>query len=192
MHLMELGLLDSSWVLGRAEHLGDADRALIRESGCHVVATPLADASCGMSSTAWTAMAQAGVPCALGTDGPVASCSVDMVEQMKALVLIQNTLRLDPTSMSVEAVLEMATLGGARALGLERDIGSLEPGKRADIAVFDMNGPHLQVAHKPTSIFVCCARGADAALVVVNGRVAWRAPGEPATPADQALVAAAR
>ncbi len=175
MHLMELGLLDGSWLLRQADHLADADLSLIRESGCHLVCTPLADAMRGVSSAAWTALARAGVNTALGSDGPARSATVDMVEQMKAMLLIQNTLRLDPTSMSAERVLEMATIAGARALGLAGETGSLEAGKRADIAVFDMNGPHFQISHKPISGFVSCARGADAALVLVDGRVVWQA-----------------
>jgi cytosine/adenosine deaminase-related metal-dependent hydrolase len=68
----------------------------------------------------------------------------------------------------------MATINAARALGMEREIGSLEPGKRADLVAFDMRAPHLQVAHNPIANFVCCARGADAHTVVVNGRTVLR------------------
>lgn len=187
MHLMELGVLDSHWMLAHAETLNAADVRLMRESGCHAVATPVADAMRGHGSLVWTELLRAGVPLALGSDGPALTCTVDMVEQMKALVLIQNTVSLDPTSMSAEAVLEMATLGGARALGLDHEIGSLEPGKRADVAVFDMRGPHFQVSHKPISTFVCCARGADAHLVLVDGRVVRRAGARGDAAAQQRL-----
>jgi 5-methylthioadenosine/S-adenosylhomocysteine deaminase len=64
----------------------------------------------------------------------------------------------------------MATINAARALGMENEIGSIEAGKRADLVAFDMRAPHLQVAHNPIANFVCCARGADAHTVVVNGR----------------------
>lgn len=175
VHLMELGLLDERWLVGGLQRLQAADLMLLRESGCAAVATPLSDAARGQASAHWTELARAGVACALGTGGPAFSGSADMVEEMKAMVLLQNTLRLDPGAMSTESVLEMATLGGARALGLEQEIGSLEPGKRADVAVFDLRGPHCQVSHKPVSTFVCCARGQDAFAVFVDGRSVHRA-----------------
>jgi 5-methylthioadenosine/S-adenosylhomocysteine deaminase len=174
MHMMELGVLDAHWMLVHGDRLSDTDVLLMRESGCHAVAAPIAEAVRGQGPAVWTALARAGVPCALASDGPALSCTVDMVEQMKAMVLVQNAVRLDPTSMSAEAVLEMATLGGARALGLEDVIGSLEAGKRADIAVFNMRGPHFQAAHKPISGLVCCARGNDAHVVLVDGRIVWQ------------------
>jgi 5-methylthioadenosine/S-adenosylhomocysteine deaminase len=93
-----------------------------------------------------------------------------MVEQMKACTLMQHVRHLDPTMMPIERSVEMATINGAKALGMEDEIGSLEPGKRADVAVFDMRGPHLQVVHKPLSNFVCCGRGADAHTVLVDGK----------------------
>jgi 5-methylthioadenosine/S-adenosylhomocysteine deaminase len=188
MHMMELGVLDSRWMLVHADRLSATDVSLMRESGCHAVATPIADAVRGQGSSTWTALARAGVPCALASDGPARSCTVDMVEQMKAMVLVQNTVLLDPTAQSAEAALEMATLGGARALGLDHEIGSLEPGKRADIAVFDMRGPHFQAMHKPISGLVCCARGSDVHMVLVDGRIVWR-DGRPAAAWDPETLA---
>ncbi|WP_234195705.1 amidohydrolase family protein [Pseudacidovorax sp. NFM-22] len=169
-HLMELGLLDSRWLIEGLDRLGPADLMLMLESGCTGVAQPLADAALGRACTSWTALLRQGGHFAIGTGGPAASCTVDMVEEMKALVMVQNTLNLDPTAMSAEAALEAATLGGARALGLLDEIGSLEPGKQGDVAVFDMRAPHFQVSHKPVSTFVCCGRARDAHAVFVGGR----------------------
>lgn len=171
MHLMELGALDHRWLLVGGEWLSATDVALMRESGCSAVYTPLAEAGRGLGWGPWVELRRAGVPCALGSGLLAQHGGADMVEQMKACVLIQNTVRLDAAAMSAEAVLEMATIDAARALGLEREIGSLEQGKRADIAVFDLRGVQMQVAHKPISVFVTCAGGADAAWVLVDGRV---------------------
>jgi len=115
-------------------------------------------------------LVRAGVNCTLGTDGPMVDYSVDMVEQMKVCCMIQNTANLDAAAMSVERALEMATINAARALGMETEIGSIEPGKRTDIAVFDMKGPHLHVMHKPISNFITCGCGADAHTVLIDGR----------------------
>lgn len=172
MHLMELGVLDDHWLLAGGELLNATDISLMRESGCAAVYTPLAEAGRGLGWGPWAALRRAGVFCALGTGLLAQHAGADMVEQMKACIMIQNTVHLDATAMGAEAVLEMATIDAARALGLDDEIGSLEPGKRADIAVFDLRGVQMQVCHKPVSVFVACAGGVDAAWVIANGRVA--------------------
>jgi 5-methylthioadenosine/S-adenosylhomocysteine deaminase len=182
MHLMELGALDERWLLATGPHLNGTDIALMRESGCAAVYTPLAEAGHARGVSAAVELRRAGIPLALGSGAHAGHGMVDMVEQMKAAMLVQNTVRLDATSMSSEAVLEMATRDGARALGLLHEIGSLEAGKRADIAVFDLRGVQMQVAHKPISTLVTCAGGPDAAWVLVGGRVVV-AGGELAEPA---------
>lgn len=174
LYLMELGVLDERWILSHLNHVTDTDLALMREAGCHAVWTPTSDAIRGFEPAPWARMVRMGINCALGTDGPLFDPSVDMVEQMKASVFIANVTGLDATAMSAERALEMATVNAARALGLEKEIGSLEAGKRADVAVFDMREPHVQVINKPISNFVTTGRGADAHAVIVDGALVWR------------------
>jgi 5-methylthioadenosine/S-adenosylhomocysteine deaminase len=76
--------------------------------------------------------------------------------------------------MPVEATVEMATINAARALGLDGEIGSLTPGKRADIAIFDLRRPYVGVLHRPLSTFVCAGKGSDARCVLVDGTVVYR------------------
>ena len=111
---------------------------------------------------------------ALGTDGPMVDYSVDMVEQMKICTLMQHVRHLDPTRMPVERSLEMATINAATALGLANEIGSLEPGKRADIAIFDLNKPYVGVLHRPLSSFVTAGKGSDVRVVLVDGQIVYR------------------
>ena len=174
MHLMQMGVLDSHWLLIYGINFTDTDIKLMRDAGCHVVYTPTSEAIRGGGVGPWTKLLRAGLNCSLGTDGPMVDYSVDMVEQMKAACIIQNTANLDPGALSVERALEMATINGARALGLESEVGSLETGKRADIAIFDMTGPHLHVVHKPISNFVTCGRGADAHTVIIDGHIVFQ------------------
>jgi 5-methylthioadenosine/S-adenosylhomocysteine deaminase len=100
--------------------------------------------------------------------------SVDMVEQMKSAILMQHVRHLDPTRLPAERTIEMATINGARALGLETEIGSLEPGKQADIAVFDLDKPYVGVLHRPITSFVTAGKGSDAKLVMVAGEAVYR------------------
>jgi cytosine/adenosine deaminase-related metal-dependent hydrolase len=96
---------------------------------------------------------------------------MDMVEQMKFAALIQNVTHLDPTLMSAERVIEMATINGARALGIDHLVGSLEVGKRADIVVFDLDKAHSTVGNRPIAALVFSAHGTDVDTVFVNGRL---------------------
>jgi 5-methylthioadenosine/S-adenosylhomocysteine deaminase len=100
--------------------------------------------------------------------------SVDMVEQMKACTLMQHVRHLDPTRMPAERTVEMATINAATALGLEREIGSLEAGKLADISMFDLRKPYVGVLHRPLSNFIYAGKGSDARVVIVNGEVVYR------------------
>jgi 5-methylthioadenosine/S-adenosylhomocysteine deaminase len=87
---------------------------------------------------------------------------------------MQHVRHLDPTRMPVERSLEMATINAATALGLENEIGSLEVGKRADIAIFDLRKPYVGVLHRPLSSFVTAGKGSDVRTVLVDGQVVYR------------------
>lgn len=170
LYLAEMGVLDWRWLLIHGIHFTDTDIKLVKETGCHVVYAPTSEAIRGGGVGPWVKLTRAGVNCSLGTDGPMVDYSVDMVEQMKACTLIQNATHMDPNAMPLERSLEMATINAAHALGMENEIGSLEVGKRADIAIFDIRGPHNQVAHNPVAGLICTGRGADAHTVFINGR----------------------
>lgn len=170
-YLMRLGLLDDLWLLIHGIHFTENDIELIRRSRAHVVYTPTSEAIRGGGFAPVVSLNRAGVNVALGSDGPMVDYSVDMVEQMKACCFIQNAKHLDAAAVSPEAALEMATLRAARALGMEGELGSLEPGKRADIALFDLRGVHHAVLHKPITSLVCCGKGTDAHTVLIDGEI---------------------
>src|SRR5215813_16176 len=173
-YLMQLGILDPQWILIHGIHATELDIEQMARVGCSFVYTPSSEAIRGGGISPFANAQRAGVNVALGTDGPMVDYSVDMVEQMKVCSLMQHVRHLDPTRMPVERVLEMATINAARALGLDNEIGSLEPGKRADLAVFDMSRPHVGVLHRPLSSFVCAGKGTDARAVLVDGEVVYR------------------
>ncbi len=90
-----------------------------------------------------------GVRVGIGTDGAASNDSQDMFGAIKSAALLQKVHHLDPAAMTAPEVLRMATMGGAEALGKQGEIGSLEPGKRADVQLLDGNGPELAVLHDP-------------------------------------------
>lgn len=168
--LMRMGILDQSWILVHGINCTPTDLRLIADSGASLVYCPTSEATRGGGIGPAAAAVKAGVNVALGSDGPMVDDSVDMIEQMKACSLFQAVKHLDPTIMPAERCLEMATINAARALGLDREIGSLEVGKSADIAIFNLDTAHATPATNPIMSLIYSARGTDAHTVFVNGR----------------------
>jgi 5-methylthioadenosine/S-adenosylhomocysteine deaminase len=173
-YLMQLGLLDRHWLLIHGIHNTELDLEHMARAGATLVYTPTSESIRGGGITPAASAVRAGVNVALGTDGPMVDYSVDMVEQMKVCMLMQHVRHLDPTRVPVERALEMATINAAKALGLDKEIGSLEAGKRADVAIFDLRRPYIRVLHLPLSNFICAGKGSDARAVIVNGEIVYR------------------
>jgi 5-methylthioadenosine/S-adenosylhomocysteine deaminase len=169
-----LGVLDEHWVLAHAINARDRDIELIAKGGASISHTPTSESARGGGIAPVRRFRDAGINVALGSDGPMVDTSVDMVEQMKATVLFQNQLRLDPSAITPEEALAMATIDAAAAIGLGDELGSLEAGKRGDVVVFDLDNPRCAPAHDPISALVLSARGADARHVLVEGRAVVR------------------
>jgi len=113
----------------------------------------------------------AGVTVGLGTDGAASNNSFDMFESMKVAGLLQKAISGDPSALPSREVLEMATIRGAEALGLEEKVGSLEVGKRADIILIDLKKPNLVPLHDLCAGLVYSAHGCDVDGVIVDGEV---------------------
>lgn len=173
--LAQLGLLDERFILAHAINCTPTDIALIAGSGASVSYTPTSEALRGGGIGPAASMAKAGVNVALGSDGPMVDYSVDMIEQMKACSMLQNVKHLDPGIMPPELCLEFATINAAKALALDNEIGSLEAGKRGDIALFDLATPHAAPANNPVSALIYSAKGTDAHTVFVDGKAVVRA-----------------
>lgn len=167
--LQRLGVLDESWLLAHAIYPRDRDLELIAAAGATVSHCPTSESSRGAGITPVRRMLDAGITVSMGSDGPMVDTSVDMVEQMKAVRLFQNQLRLDPSAITPEQALRMATIDGARSIGLQDRIGSLEPGKEADIAVFDVEQPASAVCHDALGLLVHSLRGRDVGWLLCAG-----------------------
>jgi cytosine/adenosine deaminase-related metal-dependent hydrolase len=137
----------------------------------NIVHCPSSNLKLGSGVAPIPEMLAAGCRVALGADGAPCNNRLDAFEEMRAAALIQKP-RLGPDALPAAQVLELATLGGARALGLEDEIGSIEVGKRADLIALDLSGPHAQPEEADlVSRIVYSARAADVRHVVVDGRV---------------------
>ena len=116
-------------------------------------------------------MLKAGVTVGLGTDGCASNNNLDMIKEMGTAAKLHKVARLDPTVMDAQTVVRMATIEGAKTLGMEKKIGSLEPGKKADVIVIGLNEPHLTPLYCEYSHLVYAASGADVDTVIINGKV---------------------
>ena len=116
-------------------------------------------------------MLDAGITVGLGTDGCASNNDVDLFQAMDITAKLHKVVNLDPTVLPAETVIRMATIDGARALGLDGEIGSIEPGKQADLIVVDTRKPHLTPIHNPASAVVYSAKGSDVQTVMVAGRL---------------------
>ena len=116
-------------------------------------------------------MLKKGINVALGTDGSASNNNVNLFEEMHLAALVNKAVNDDAESLSAKQVLRMATINGAKALGLEKEIGSLELGKCADLILLDANKPHYFPRHNPVSSIVYSAQAADVRTMMVNGEV---------------------
>jgi len=151
--------------------VGEDEIEILAETGTHVTHNPLSNSKLASGISPIPEMLKAGVNVGLGTDGGPSSNDYDMIRAMRWASYLHKVRLGDPTIMPSEQVLEMATLGGAKAMGWEDQIGSLEVGKRADFVVIDMNKPHLTPAPDPVSTIVCAGTGNDVKMVVIGGRI---------------------
>jgi 5-methylthioadenosine/S-adenosylhomocysteine deaminase len=116
----------------------------------------------------------AGITLGLGTDGAASNNDLDMFEAMRFAALLHKLVRNDPRVLPAQAVLDMATRNGAAALGLGDRIGSIEPGRRADVILVDTRGPRQTPMFDPVSHLVYVAHGDDVTTTIVNGKVLMR------------------
>ncbi|MEM3754093.1 MAG: amidohydrolase family protein, partial [Candidatus Bathyarchaeia archaeon] len=108
---------------------------------------------------------------ALGTDASNCNNSQNMIETMKITACLQKAYLLDPTALTANQVVRMATIDGAKALGLEKEIGSIEPGKKADIIIVDLKKPHIVPLHDPIAGLVYSASRYDVETSIIDGKI---------------------
>jgi 5-methylthioadenosine/S-adenosylhomocysteine deaminase len=116
-------------------------------------------------------MIKKGITVGLGTDGCASNNDMDMFREMDTAAKIHKVIQMDPTVMDAKTVLRMATIDGAKALGLDDKIGSIESGKLADIIIIDMNKPHLTPLYNYYSHLVYAASGSDVNTSIIGGNI---------------------
>ena len=168
--LDRLGLVTERLIAVHAVHLEATEIALLAQRGASVAHCPASNLKLGSGIAPVAELLAAGVNVGLGTDGAASNDRLDMVSEMRLAALLAKGASRDPSVLPAPAVLEAATLGGARALGLERRIGSIEVGKEADLAAFDLSEIETQPVFNPLSQLVYSAGREHATDVWVAGQ----------------------
>lgn len=169
--LERIGMLGDDVVLLHCTALEPEDIAVLSGSGTHVVHCPTGPAKVGNAVTPVCELLEAGVNVALGSDGAPANNSCDLIRDLKWVGYLQKLRRRDAGVVPAERILDMATVGGASALGLGELVGSIEPGMRADLIVIRTDRPHWTPNVNWISNLVYASSGADVDTVIVDGEV---------------------
>jgi 5-methylthioadenosine/S-adenosylhomocysteine deaminase len=173
-YLQRLEALSARWLFVHDQWLEDRELDLIAQTGASLAICTSSGAFRAVGIAPLRKILARGINVGLGTDGAYSAGSLDVVQQMRITALVHNAINADPTLITAERAIEMATINAAAAVGLRDQIGSLEVGKRADITVFDVTHPPVNGWHRPVSSLVFSATGADAHTVLVNGQVVLR------------------
>ena len=187
LELAERGLLGPETVVAHAVHVGGEEMAALSETGVAVAHCPRSNALLGCGVAPLAELRAAGVHVGLGTDSPSSALSLDMFDELRAALLMARASAGDPEALSTAAALQLATLDGARALGLA-DRGALEPGLLADLVAVRLDRTPFWPCDDPASAIVLGGSPALVTLVAIGGNVLY---GVDSTAFERALPAAA-
>ncbi len=169
--LHELGMLDADMQLVHSIWLNDHELDLIQETGAIVVHCPVSNMYLASGAARISEMQARGINIALATDGPGSNNNQDMLEVLKTTALLAKHSTQDAMALLPDAVLHFATRGGAQAFGQADTLGSLEVGKKADLAIIDLNSPFAMPVHHPASALVYNLGPAAIDTVIIDGKV---------------------
>jgi 5-methylthioadenosine/S-adenosylhomocysteine deaminase len=171
--LANLGLLGPSLTAAHCVHLTPSEMQLMAEYGCHIAHCPSSNLKLASGIAPISVSMKAGINVGLGTDGAASNNRLDMFTEMRLAALLAKGASGEATALSAHQVLEMATINGAKALGLEDRIGSVEVGKCADLTAVKLSDPVMQPCFNPVSHLVYVAGREQVSHVWVNGELTY-------------------
>jgi 5-methylthioadenosine/S-adenosylhomocysteine deaminase len=169
-YLRDVGLTAPHVVLAHCVHLDDAEMEILRSTGAHIAHCPSSNLKLASGIARVAEMLDRGVSVSLGADGAPCNNRLDMFTEMRTAALLQKVLH-GSRALPALTALRMATIHGARALGLADQIGGVEVGKRADLQLIDLNRLHTTPRPDPISTIVYAAEASDVEAVIIDGRV---------------------
>jgi 5-methylthioadenosine/S-adenosylhomocysteine deaminase len=173
-HLHDLDLLDEGTIAAHCIWLEEDELDILATLGVKVAHDPESNMKLGAGIAPVPAMLRRGIDVGLGTDGCASNNNLDLFGEMGMCAKLHKAFSANPTVLPAEKVVEMVTIGGARVVGMAESIGSIVPGKWADIILLDMKKPHLTPLYHPFSHLVYAASGTDVATSIIGGRIVMR------------------
>ncbi len=173
-YLSRIDFLNDRVIAAHAVHVNAEEIALLKRFGVGVVHNPQSNMKLASGTAPVPQYLAAGVALGLGTDGAASNNDLSMWEEMDTAAKLHKLISRDPRVVSAQEALQMATIGGARALHKEREIGSLEVGKRADLVVVDLDELHQMPRYNIYSHLVYATKASDVRTVVIEGRIVMR------------------
>jgi 5-methylthioadenosine/S-adenosylhomocysteine deaminase len=170
-YLDRIGMLDQNTLIVHGIWLDSDDIEIIAKRRSKVSHNPQSNMKLASGIAPVSGLLRAGVAVGLGTDGCASNNDLDLFREMDTAAKLHKVNLLDPTVMDARTVLKMATIDGAKAIGLDKDIGSLEAGKQADVIIIDTEKSHLVPMYHPVSHIVYAVQGSDVRDVIVAGRI---------------------
>lgn len=174
LYLEKIGFLSPRVLAAHVVHVNDEEINILKQREVGVAHCPQSNMKLSSGAAPVPQMLKAGVRLGLGTDGAASNHDLSMWEEIDTVAKLHKLVTMNPTVVTAQQALELATIGGARALHLEKEIGSLAVGKRADLIVVDLNAPHLIPLYNLYSHLAYVAEAADVTDTIVNGRVLMR------------------
>ncbi len=173
-YLDAIGVLGGNTAMVHCNWLDEDEMDLLASSGTGVCHCPESSMKLAAGIARVPDLLKRGVAVGLGTDGCASNNDLDLLLELDTMAKLHKVSTMNPTAMDAETALRIATIGGARVLGLQDLIGTIEPGKRADLIVIDLRKPHLTPLYHPCSQIVYACRGSDVRDVIIDGKVVMR------------------
>ncbi|TET30330.1 MAG: amidohydrolase [Candidatus Heimdallarchaeota archaeon] len=170
-HLNNLGFLCENLVAGHCVWLNAEDIKLLKENNVKISHNPSSNLKLGSGIFNYQDLAKSGITIALGTDGASSNNNLSMIEELRLASLLHKGVNTNPEILPASEAIRMATINGAKALGLENEIGSLEIGKKADLVILNTRMSNVWPPHDPYSLIAYCANDSNVKTTIINGQI---------------------
>ena len=169
-HLADLGVFDLPTLAAHGVHLSDEDISILRQHQVSIIHNPASNLKLGSGVMRAAKALENGINIGLGTDGPSSNNALDMMREIYLAAVLSKGVFEESVGVKAYEALKMATVNGAKALGLE-DAGQLKPGMKADMTLIELDQPHYYPLNDPVSALVYCGKGSDVHTVMVDGKI---------------------
>lgn len=170
-HLESLGLFENKVVAAHCVHVNEKDMQILQKHDVGVAHNPESNMKLASGIAPVPEMLEIGIPVALGTDGASSNNDLDMINEMRSCALLHKVNKMNPTVLPAYTALDMATVNGGKALGLDKEIGILKPGFKADLVIMNLDNAHMIPRYDLIANIVYAAQASDVETVIIDGQI---------------------